>query len=453
MAQFDTFFTGKGFSTPIPPADQRSQERLSDFIIKAAELKFNVYRENAKEFLKVAEITPEFVLSDSARKATSIQITEFTKKWGKIAAQRASTGGMTDEEKMQMATDKAWIISQNQNDVAAMTRWQQMRDVVMKDTTSWDDVEFAKWTADYIKTGQFNYVSPPVKSVDFSSYLQSESKGITSTYPAGTTDQGNQIINRTVNLQDQNAPTDEVSNFIRSRLFKNDQARQGLIEEFTNAPDRDQYLQDMNRDGQIDDKDIDNNAIIRWAVNNPKYRQASVIQKAVYKTKPGTSTETEKIPKSNVAGSPVALSPGVQTPDRQKIYGDKEYSKTQSFNFGGNVTLYGIRTKGGKAINANWTDEEIASGSINGRLVLYDPTKHIFLVESVTQSESADQKSRTLLEIPEENILNYENIPIIYTGKQMTIGEYKKFMEGESPKPQQVAPKENIKTEETDIGI
>jgi hypothetical protein len=75
------------------------------------------------------------------------------------------------------------------------------------------------------------------------------------------------------------------------------------------------------------------------------------------------------------------------------------------------------------------------------------------LVESVTQSESADQKSRTLLEIPEENILNYENIPIIYTGKQMTIGEYKKFMEGESPKPQQVAPKENIKTEETDIGI
>jgi len=132
---------------------------------------------------------------------------------------------------------------------------------------------------------------------------------------------------------------------------------------------------------------------------------------------------------SRVGGSLVKMPAGIQTPRLPKKYSDKEYSQTQSFQFGGNSVVYGIRSSGATVLNGTWSSEDASAGSVDGVIRLYDPTKKVFVIQVSRTSESADAKTSTLLEIPEDNVLEFENIPIEYVGMPMTIGEYKsKYM-------------------------
>jgi hypothetical protein len=123
------------------------------------------------------------------------------------------------------------------------------------------------------------------------------------------------------------------------------------------------------------------------------------------------------------------MTAGIQTPRLPKKYSDQEYSQSQSFQFGGNNVIYGIRSKGARQLSGTWSTEDEAAGSVDGVIRLYDPLKKVFVVQVSRTSESADAKTSTLLEIPEDNVLEFENVPIEYIGMQMTIGEYKnKYM-------------------------
>lgn len=275
MAQFDTFYTGKGLYKPIPGSERmdKSLERMSDFITKAAEIKLNIYRENEKEFLKNANISPEFVLSKSAREATALQIEEFNKKWSRINAQKASSGGLTTEEKMQMASDKNVIIEQNKNDVADMQNWAQQRDVVLRDPFKWDAVEFSERTNDMIKGNGYKYTTPPIKAQSLDLALQEN--------PVAGTAYNKEIPQPQNNVQGIASTTysgteQEAREHVKNIALKNPAYLKDLITQFSALDEKTklEYLDISPKDNVISPSEARaTNPIIRWA-QDTKWQKA-----------------------------------------------------------------------------------------------------------------------------------------------------------------------------------
>ncbi len=184
---FTTLYTGKGMSAPLPSGQpiQQAAERASDFIIAAEKLKYDTYRKNEEEFLKAGNITPEFVLADSARKNTATAIDLYNKKWAKIFQEKASSGGLTTQDKQQMATEKNFIISQNQKDVADMERYRAVKEAVIRNPNQYSEEEFRMAEAEYLNSGQFNLTTPPIKAKDVTGFLKDRSKDWTSETEVG----------------------------------------------------------------------------------------------------------------------------------------------------------------------------------------------------------------------------------------------------------------------------
>jgi hypothetical protein len=232
----------------------------------------------------------------------------------------------------------------------------------------------------------------------------------------------------------------EAQRWIAQQAYTSEVFRIGLIKEFKTLPpsDKTKYLDTDNsgsvspqeaQAGQGVDATNPDNPILKYAFD--KYTQ-SAIKTDAYKGKAkGTSTTPKEatVKASKVGGSLVKMPAGIQTPRLPKKYSDQEYSQTQAFQFGGNSVIYGIRSKGARQLSGTWSTEDEAAGSVDGVIRLYDPIKRVFVVQVSRTSESADAKTSTLLEIPEDNVLEFENIPIEYVGMSMTIGEYKnKYM-------------------------
>ena len=423
---FSNSFTGKESAVKLEGGGTQAQQGLNQMVIAAEELRYKVYEKNRNEFLQNANIDPVFVLSDSARKTQMGMITDFNKKWGKRAQE--TNYNFSEEDRQNMLTEKNYIVSTTQEQLATMDRFKQHRALVQQHPDKFDTVKFNEATDEYMKTGRYDQTVPAWQPIDFGAYARDKAQKQAFVF-------NEKEINIGKGMEATNAwnmPEGTEGRFLVGLLGNNPQADADFWNRWGKADKKYWFEQaDRNKDNKFSPEE-QKNAIALWAMNEfADVRMSKQTNKRSISG--GGRVATNAAQSSNVGGAPTKIYPGKQTPNQPKTYGDQEYSKTQSFSFGGNSVIYGIPTRGGKAINSIWTDEDMAKGSINGRLVLYDPVKKIFLIESTTSSESADQKSRTLLEIPEENILDFGNIPIEYIGNKTTIAEYKKLMESPAP--------------------
>jgi hypothetical protein len=409
---FNTSFTGKNTGIELPSSQgvQRAQEGLSQMVLDAEKLRYSVYERNRNEFLKNANIDPVFVLSDSARKYTQQRINDFNKTWGKRAQE--TNYNFSDEDRLNMQTHKNLIMAEQQDQLQQYELFKQHRDLVAKNPNRYDTEKFALSADEYMKTGRYDQTMPMLRSIPFGSFIREQASKVKGEYNAVQTVRGNQVAIATKNIQD-------IPKFIEQNLFVNDQATMGMLEDWDKEPDKSKWLIDADHNNKIDPTE-QKNGIVEWA-KQFYAKDADVTSYSPWKSVKGTGTKATSEP-VEVAGAQVKIFPGKRATNR--TYGDQTYSD-KSFGFGGNTMLYGIPTKGGKTLEGDY--EDVEKGSINGRLVLYDPIKHVFVMEVGAGSESADLKSRVLLEIPESNIQDYQNIPLqLEDGSNITVDAYRK---------------------------
>ena len=424
-------YTGREAGSLLPKFSgeklAESQEKMFQTVLETEKFKYGERKKEEAEFLKNIYIKPEYIISTAARTKMANDLQAFSDKWYKINKQYK--GIMPFEQKVQMQNERA-LLESTQNDLLQnMGQWKVLNEAVVKDGgVNYDEQEWQQITSEFMRTGQMPVTSPPIKGYDFASYLRGESKKITTEYPAKpmTSDKG--IWRGTTNIQE-----DAINNFIKDSALKDPRAIKGLAQEFVSLPIETKriYLEDLNRDRVLDDKDIDDNAIIRWAIQNPKFREAAVNRQGTWTNVPRPRADTS-VGATRIGGVDIKMSPGVQTtsPNQRTVgvYDEKEkktvprvYSK-YTYVFNQNLTLQNIKTVGSSVLYGSWTGEG-EPGSVNAKLILYDPQKKVFVVETTTGSESLDLSSRVVLEIPRENITDYERIPLELGGSKLTVGE------------------------------
>ena len=401
----------------------QSLQELNRTILEADKFKYTERKKEEASFLEAIKTKPEFVISAKAREDQAKALTDFNQRYAPLIKK----GYLTMEEKTAMANDRAALEAMQQQQLAHYQQYLGMKEAMLKDTQGrFDKDEFRQWEEDYQQSGQFDHATMPLQGANPYLFLRSNPVKGTETYDEKT----NSILSGT--------PA-EAQNWIRQQAYTSEVFRIGLIKEFQALPlmDKVKYL-DTDKSGTVSPQEAQagqgvdatnpDNPILKYALE--KYTQDAIKTDAYKGTAKKTTTAKEPTVKpSRVGGSLVKMPAGIQTPKLPKIYSDQEYSQTQSFQFGGNSVIYGIRSKGARQLSGTWSSEDEAAGSVDGVIRLYDPLKRVFVVQVSRTSESADVKTSTLLEIPEDNVLEFENIPIEYVGMPMTIGEYKsKYM-------------------------
>lgn len=405
---------------------EKATQALKEYgqtVLEADKFKYTERKKEESSFLEAIKTKPEFVISAKAREEQAKALTDFNQRYAPLIKK----GYLTMEEKTAMANDRAALEAMQQQQLAHYQQYLGMKEAMLKDTQGrFDKEEFRQWEEDYQQSGQFDHATMPLQGVSPSIFLQKNPVPGTETWDAKTSSK-------------LSGTPQEAQRWIREQAYTNETFRIGLIKEFKSLSpsDKARYL-DTDNSGTVSPQeaqagqgvDVTNpdNPILKYALE--KYTNTAIGVKAMKPTKGTATTPKEPTVKpSKVGGSWVKMTAGIQTPRLPKKYSDQEYSQSQSFQFGGNNVIYGIRSKGARQLSGTWSTEDEAAGSVDGVIRLYDPLKKVFVVQVSRTSESADAKTSTLLEIPEDNVLEFENVPIEYIGMQMTIGEYKnKYM-------------------------
>ena len=414
MADFTTLYSGKGLSAPLPSDGGKATSRLSDFLVKAEEIKYKAFKENEQEFLVNSNIDPVFLISTKNREAQQDMLDAFNQKW----AQKFKESGhnLSTEDKKALLTEKNLLLAEQQDMQAKQDLWLQHRNMIMQNPSKFDAEEWAEHDANYRVSGEYDLVAPPIKARSLDMALEenpinsaaipgqdiqetrSGIKGVRAVTYGGTEEQGRKRV---------------ADMILSDEAYAKDISKQFMaLDEATKL----QYL-DADKNGAISPDERKNfNPIIKWA-QDTKWQKGVKQNLSQWRAIPGQTQKTST--QGQGTFSKVAeLAPGERVGYR--TYGGKVYNNP--FGLDGSKVLYGIPTAGANILTGEWADA-VDPGSVNVRLVAYDPEKKVILAETTSGSESAMTASKVLLEIPQQNIPNFGNIPIIENGTRITIGQ------------------------------
>jgi hypothetical protein len=260
MANFSNSFMGKGTGIVLQGSGTQAQQGLNEMVLNAEKLRYDVYQKNRSEFLKNANIDPEFVLSDSARKTQMLLIEDFNKKWGKRAQE--TNYNLSQQDLLDMQTHKNLIISTQQDQLAKYELFKQHRAAVAQNPNRFDADKFNEAQDAYMQTGDYDLVMPPLKPIPPGSYIRGLSQKLEGVNPRQVI-AGNQRGIETTPF----ATMEEAENFVQESLLQNDQAMLGGLEEWSTLPqaEKDSWFAqaDENSDKKYSQAE-QQNAIMMW---------------------------------------------------------------------------------------------------------------------------------------------------------------------------------------------
>lgn len=423
IPQYTGLNIGKALTRPSPEGIVSTLERTAEREERDKRWEYEKKKVEEADYLKLASVKPEYIISSRGREEQAKAITDFNDKWSPAIKK----GYLTIQEKAQMASERGALESFQTELLERMGQWKRIDEMVKNNPDKFDIDEWNQTTKDYIETGQFNMTTPPIRPRSLFLALQQMPVQGTA-YPVVKEQVQNGVPGTIETVY--SGTDEEAKQHVESLIMNFPDIRKGVIKEFQALPPQKKMeILDVNKDNTISESEAqDINPILRWA-RETYYKTAiketpgSWKRTAITRGKQ-TSAETAGKVSARVAGETVSLSPGERVA-QPRVYGDRTYSK-RSFVFGGNKILYNIPTMNSSVIEGSFPPEKADPGSVNARLVMYDPEKRVFLIETGVGSESADLKSRVLLEVPEENIQGFENVPIRLGERNMTIGDYHK---------------------------
>jgi len=429
MAEFSSSFTGKGVTARLEGSTSQSYAGLGDTIKEIENIRYETFQKNRAEFLKNANVDPAFVLSNAARETQIKLIDNFNKKYGKLAQQK--NYNLSTEDRLNMQTERNLIEAVKNEQLGQYELFKQHRDLVAKNPNRYDLDKFNEATDSYLNSGRYDQTMPALKSLPFGLFIREQAKKMAGEYNPMRVVSGNQVAVATRNIQD-------IGKFIEDNMFVNDQATLGMLEDWDKqAPqEKAKWLEDVDKSGTIDQAEQEN-GIIKWA------KQFYAKDAEVVSYSPWKNVDSGRGAGRGTATSQVKE--GVAVP--YKKYGNVQYDN--SYEFDGTKIFRNVSTNGAVGIFGDYEDQ-LASGNVSGRLLLYNPDKDVMVFETVGSSESADTSGSTLVEIPAKNIMNVDDIPITINGAKGTVGELRARRQRQQ---ERVVTPSTTKTEQFDIGL
>ncbi len=290
MANFQRQYTGENFGVRL--SDDKigaAQQRMNNLILSADEMVYNSFKENEKRFASMTDVDLETYLSTASANAQSKMVEDYNKIATDIVRKRKGFQNLTPDDWQELNLGRKVLESKQKQMLANQERYLTDRELVQRNPDKYDvDKWNQQFATEYLQSGQYPEAPLPIKAVDVTKHLMESSQKITREYsptPVEKTEGG--IRYRTT--QTANLLPEEVDDFIMGAILPNPQAVQGLINDFESQPEsvKVKYL-DTSGDGIVDsgERSIANtqsmgrdNPVIRWALDNPKYRQAAVTQK------------------------------------------------------------------------------------------------------------------------------------------------------------------------------
>jgi hypothetical protein len=300
------------------------------------------------------------------------------------------------DEKTQMASQKALLMSWQQGQLEQMGQWKQIDNIVKQNPLKYDVDEWAQVTANYLETGTFNTSVPPIKAQSIDLALESNQISGTGYNVRKTVGTGTEEVTYS-------ASESEARDFVKNVALSNEAYLKDLVKQFQGLDPQTklQYL-DTDKNGVVSKTEgQDTNPIIRWA-------QDTKWDKAVKKTPhPLKKTTTSGTGASATATAKAKALTGVFTPEIP--YGKNVYKA--SYKFPGTQIIRNIPTTGADILYSEDSDA-LKAGNVAGRLLLYNPAKDVLVFETVGSSESADTKGTTLVEVPADNVTGVDDFAI-----------------------------------------
>lgn len=425
IPQYTGLNIGKALTRPSPEGVVSTLERTAQREEEQKRWEYQKQKAEEADYLKLASVKPEYIISSKGREDQATAITDFNNRW----APAIKKGYLTIQEKAKMASERGALESYQTELLEKMGQWKRIDEMVKSNPDKFDIDEWNQTTSDYIETGNFNMTTPPIRPRSL--FLALQQMPVQGTAYPVVKEQVQNGVPGTIETVF-SGTDEEAKQHVESLIMNFPDIRKGVIKEFQALdPQKKKEILDVNKDNVISTSEAqDINPILKWAKDT--YYKTAIketpgrwARTAITRDKPTAEERAGKIP-TKVGNTTVSLSPG-QMVGKDIPYGDKVYSK-YSFAFGDNKVLYGIPTQNAIKLEGDWPKENVQPGSVNARLVRYDPTRKVFLIETGTGSESADLKSRVLLEVPEANIQGFENIPVTVNGQTMTLGDNRKLL-------------------------
>lgn len=414
-----------------------SQEKMMQTVLETEKFKYGERKKEEAEFLKNVYIKPEYIISTAARTKMANDLKSFSDKWYKTNKQYK--GILPFEMKVQMQNERA-LLESTQNDLLEnMGRWKILNDAVVRDGgVNYDETEWRGITDEFLGTGQMPLTSPPVKGKN--PYLYFQKNKVQGTEDIIPEDQYRGGVLGKADVRVSGTPEESGEHIVAS-ILSDPALLKGTVKYFIENSSLEEKLKylDVNKDKIISEEEKnrpDKNAILEWA--KEKFSDLAIRREPLTWAKIAPNVGGDEYTKpstTKLGGTYIDIFPGVQTtsPNQRTISvitsidpktgqptkTPKIYSK-YTFVFNQNLTLQNIKTINSKILRGKWQDD-IDPGIVNAKLVLYDPIEHIFVIETTTGSESLETASRLTLEVPEENITGYENIPLQIGETKITV--------------------------------
>jgi hypothetical protein len=409
-------YTGRGLTPQMPKDDGRAMGRLSDFILRAEEMKYSAFKENEKEFLKASNIDPAFFISTANQKAQTRLLDEFNKKW---AGKWKDTGyKMSSEDKMQMQAEKNFVLSQQQEMLAKQKMWEEEDSLVKRNPGDFDEKEHALKTAEYMNTGSFDHSSLPYRAQSVADDLMKLRGKIGQTTSVTGPLAGNPNFQQTIETT---GTREDVAPVIIDRVFSNPRIKKDMMQKWNDLPqtEKDKYLdvdgvdgvsEEERRMGSTPAKDKENPILKFYIDQNYKY---GIIENPSTPQKVTTGTESKVTGVESIVGKKRDIDPRYGNISRPNVY-----------SLGGDVYITDLPTVGAKMLDDMGSYDYNSKGNpAKAYLKDYDADKKTLIVQVTARDPGSFIETKQLIEIPVKNVMDkVKDVKVEVDGKMTTIG-------------------------------
>ena len=317
---FPILYTGKGTTQPLQ-GESTGFKDLSNRLVDIEKMKLDKALKD-EDWLLNQQIDPVRVLSDAATKDQAESVERFNEEVTSMMQNRE--GPLTMQEKLKVASMKKDLQSKQINWIQGQDAWQKDYNLVAKDFgRNWEPMTMVAATAKFHKTGIYTPgegLEPVGKSVV--SALRSE----------GRKNRANEYKDEKTGKRILVYGTDEGFRACIQDLMRFDPAIEKTVTNNFDDLDwetKEKYLIDEDEDGKITQEET-NNGIVRWAMDNPKYRDAYIQSTEKPAQKSGSAKDGDKEFKKIIyGGSTQSIKP---SKPKTMMFGGVKYNNFYSFD-------------------------------------------------------------------------------------------------------------------------
>jgi len=265
----DILYTGKGLATKLPSDDGGAMSRLSNFITKAEEVKYQAFKDNKDWFLKTQEVDPVAFLTTANQDAQRRLLDKYNKASSAIVNEAGGFGNLSGEAQSKILAGKNLLMAEQQKMKSAMDQFLLEKEVIDKDKgATYDPMEFyKKKMIPYLETGTYDKtpLQPRAKSIanELIKLRGKIGQGTSVTRPTDNAPGFQETVETIGNRED-------VAPIIVDAVFRDEGYKRDMLEKWDALPQekKNEYL-DTDNSGDIDEIERKEGSVLSKDAENP----------------------------------------------------------------------------------------------------------------------------------------------------------------------------------------